>query len=180
MSLADEHFQRPDDFDLACYWGESVASFESELAPVDVVVRGTPRGLDALRGLGSPTATGGGTFVVPFESLDDAYYEVLRTGAAVEVIEPESLRTRLAETGRSIVASGEPGARHDARDPCSALATSPPVADWQTISSLATAGGTLVLAVATFSAVACVEPLRTGRRGGVAHRHASAARSVAR
>jgi hypothetical protein len=27
------------------------------------------------------------------------------------------------------------------------------VADWQTISSLATAGGTLVLAVATFSAV---------------------------
>jgi predicted DNA-binding transcriptional regulator YafY len=104
VTVTDEHFERPDDFDLARYWGESVASFESELPPVDVVVRGTPRGLDALRGLGSPTATRDGTFVVPFESLDDAYYEVLRTGAAVEVVQPESLRTRLAETGRSIAA----------------------------------------------------------------------------
>jgi predicted DNA-binding transcriptional regulator YafY len=104
VTLVDEHFERPDDFDLANYWSESVASFESELPPVDVVVRATPRGLQALRGLSGPRATGDGNHVVAFESLDDAYYEVLRTGAAVEVVEPESLRTRLAETGRSIAA----------------------------------------------------------------------------
>ena len=69
-----------------------------------MVVRGTPVGLQALRGLTPPAPADHGTFVVTFDSLDDAYYEVLRTGAAVEVVEPESLRTRLAETGRSIAA----------------------------------------------------------------------------
>ena len=104
VELVDEHFERPDDFDLVQYWEASVASFESELPPVDVVVRGTSVGLDALRGLTRPAAADSGTFVVAFESLDDAYYEVLRTGAAVEVVAPEALRARLAETGRSIAA----------------------------------------------------------------------------
>jgi predicted DNA-binding transcriptional regulator YafY len=40
--------------------------------------------------------------VLAFEHLDDAYYGVLRLGADVEVLEPESLRTRLAETARAL------------------------------------------------------------------------------
>jgi predicted DNA-binding transcriptional regulator YafY len=104
VELVDEHFERPDDFDLVQYWDASVATFESELPPVAVVVRGTPVGLQALRGLTPPAPADPGTFLVTFDSLDDAYYEVLRTGAAVEVVEPEPLRTRLAEAGRSIAA----------------------------------------------------------------------------
>ena len=37
-----------------------------------------------------------------FESFDDAYYELLRIGADVEVVEPASLRTRLAATARAL------------------------------------------------------------------------------
>ena len=51
--------------------------------------------------------------------------------------------------------------------------------DWVTISSLATAGGTLVLAVATFSSVQIGQPLGAGRRAVAAARYATGADPVA-
>ena len=40
----------------------------------------------------------------PFESLDDAYLDLLRLGADIEVIEPMALRTRIASRARALVA----------------------------------------------------------------------------
>jgi predicted DNA-binding transcriptional regulator YafY len=44
------------------------------------------------------------TAVVPIESLIHAHQDFLRLGAEVEVLEPEELRVRLAETARSLAA----------------------------------------------------------------------------
>ena len=54
-----------------------------------------------------------------------------------------------------------------------------PMADWTTIASFATAGGTLVLAVATFFGGALVEPHSPHRRRVAPHRHAPTAHPVA-
>jgi predicted DNA-binding transcriptional regulator YafY len=113
VEVLDEHFERAEDFDLVAYWGASVASFESVTPQVEVRVIATERGLNALRRLTRPygqamdfTVVGAGRHecVAAFDSLDDAYYELLRVGHEVEVIAPEPLRNRLAETARAMTA----------------------------------------------------------------------------
>ena len=79
--------ERPDGFELAAYWQEWSRNFEQSLPRVDVVVRGLK---------GERTLT--------FQSLDEAHRELLRYGTDLEVIAPEELRGRIAETARSIAA----------------------------------------------------------------------------
>jgi predicted DNA-binding transcriptional regulator YafY len=43
--------------------------------------------------------------VVAFEDLGEAYRELLRFGADVEVLDPEELRERVAETGRRVAST---------------------------------------------------------------------------
>ena len=45
-----------------------------------------------------------GRAVVAFPNLGDAYRELLRFGAGVEVLEPAELRDRVAATGREVAA----------------------------------------------------------------------------
>jgi predicted DNA-binding transcriptional regulator YafY len=113
VELLDEHFERAQDFDLVAYWGAAVANFESVTPPVEVSVIASARGLDALRRLTRPygeavdfTEVGDGRHecVAAFDSLDDAYFELLRVGHEVEVVAPEPLRNRLAETARAMSA----------------------------------------------------------------------------
>jgi predicted DNA-binding transcriptional regulator YafY len=108
----DEQFVRDSDFDLSVYWNSSVANYESQMPPNEVVVRvaddayselqwivgGYGRALKKERKLDD----GRHECVLAFEHLDDAYYGVLRLGADVEVLEPDSLRARLAETARAL------------------------------------------------------------------------------
>jgi predicted DNA-binding transcriptional regulator YafY len=106
VEVTDEEFARPDDFDLPRYWSETVAVFEAFTPEIRTVVRATPSGYDALLRLTRPygqTAEwselgddGWRQGVALFESLDDAYFELLRIGGDVEVVEPASLRARLA------------------------------------------------------------------------------------
>ena len=85
VTPGDDTFERPEGFDLAAHWRASVSQYEASMATVAVVVR--ERGTD------------GATWVereVTFESLDDAYVQLLLRGPEVEVVEPTPLRARLA------------------------------------------------------------------------------------
>jgi len=97
--LADS-FERPPEFELAAFWDEWSRAFEEGLPRVEVVVRAA----DDVRRLlpGDPRLTEDGSAVVAFEHLGEAYRELLRLGADVEVLEPAELRERVAETSRRV------------------------------------------------------------------------------
>jgi predicted DNA-binding transcriptional regulator YafY len=112
VSTLDERFERPTGFDLAEHWSASVAGYESLLPPVDVEARASTHGF---KELGWMTRTSGRAIkahtVLPdgwtrctlaFESLDDAYLDLMRLGADVEILAPDSLRSRMAATARAL------------------------------------------------------------------------------
>ncbi|MGQ0824473.1 MAG: helix-turn-helix transcriptional regulator [Actinomycetota bacterium] len=112
---------RPDDFDLAQYWTASVAGFEAQKPPVDVIVRVAERGHHELRWLTqnsacriideTPVDSGWTECRIAFESVDDAYFDLLRLGSDAEITAPASLRARMIET------VGAMSARYGAEDP---------------------------------------------------------------
>jgi len=103
----DEYFERPQTFDLARFWSESVAEFESNAPAVEVTVLASEAGFVSLQRMSryagralrdhEPLPDGRTRCVFAFESFDDAYLDVLSLGANVEVVEPDGLRTRIAE-----------------------------------------------------------------------------------
>jgi predicted DNA-binding transcriptional regulator YafY len=98
----DTSFDRPDEFELRGFWEEWSRNFERQLARVEVVVRVDE---DVRRFLpGEARVEAGGRAVLAFSHLGDAYRELLRFGAQLEVLEPRELRDRLAATGREIAA----------------------------------------------------------------------------
>jgi predicted DNA-binding transcriptional regulator YafY len=100
VQALEDTFERPGAFELRSFWEEWSRDFEQRLARVEVVVRVTG---DVRRHLpGEPRVEADGRAVLAFSHLGDAYRELLRFGAQLEVLEPEELRTRLAETGREI------------------------------------------------------------------------------
>jgi predicted DNA-binding transcriptional regulator YafY len=114
VSTLDERFERPDDFELARFWNEAVVTFEAVAQPVEVNVRASAEGFDALRVLTrqfgrnlvahDAKADGATQCALTFESLDDAYVDLMPLAAAVEVIEPPSLRARMVATAEAAVA----------------------------------------------------------------------------
>jgi predicted DNA-binding transcriptional regulator YafY len=115
LSPLDETFTRPDDFDLGGYWNGHVRSFRSRLWRGEAVVRLSPAGRERLRdcmndavaaavdeSAGPPDGDGWVTATMPIESLDHTHSELLRLGAEVEVLAPDGLRVRLAETAQRL------------------------------------------------------------------------------
>jgi predicted DNA-binding transcriptional regulator YafY len=108
----DERFERPAGFDLAEHWNESVAGYESLLPPVDVEARASRRGFEELewmtrtsgRAIKSHTVLPDGwtRCTLAFESLDDAYLDLMRLGADIEILGPDALRSRMAATARAL------------------------------------------------------------------------------
>ena len=109
-----EQFDRPEGFELARFWNESVAEYESSVPTIEVVVAASALALDQL---GDPMRDGGGALLdqtamsdgrarcrVTFDSLEEAYLDLVRLGAEVEVLEPEDLRARLVATARAMLA----------------------------------------------------------------------------
>jgi predicted DNA-binding transcriptional regulator YafY len=108
VAVLDDTFVRPPDFDLAQFWQSTVADYETSVPLVDVVVLASTEGmrrlrrLDGLDGrrLGAQDAADDGwtRCSVAFETLDDAYADLIQMGADVEVVEPDGLRARVAAT----------------------------------------------------------------------------------
>jgi predicted DNA-binding transcriptional regulator YafY len=94
-----EGFERPEGFDLAAYWAESSRTFEASRARVEVTVRAS----DLVRRLLPQDLRGEeGAYVVGFQSLEEAFRELLKFGPDAEVLEPTELRERIARTAREV------------------------------------------------------------------------------
>jgi predicted DNA-binding transcriptional regulator YafY len=109
VAVHDERFDRDPGFDLAALWAARSAEFNRSLLTTRVTVRLSPAGHRALRALadpaalpealasaGEPDAEGRITVILPVESLEVAYHQLLGYGPEAEVLEPVELRTRLA------------------------------------------------------------------------------------
>ncbi|MCP2342322.1 helix-turn-helix transcriptional regulator [Actinomadura rupiterrae] len=113
----DEHFARDEAFDLAGFWRDSTAAFLRGMLHDEVTVRLSPAGLRSLKfhlGLEAADraeqaaqrtgADGWVTAVLPVESLEVAFSQLLALGPEVEVLEPAELRARMAETAERAAA----------------------------------------------------------------------------
>ena len=116
VTVTDEAFERPAQFDLVAFWERSRDEFETSRPRVDVTVRVERGGVRALRDAIDwsvrPTVDAGGVdsgdgrveFLLPFERLEWAYADLVKLGGDVEVREPNELRERLVQTGHQLVA----------------------------------------------------------------------------
>jgi predicted DNA-binding transcriptional regulator YafY len=95
----DEGFERPEGFDLGAYWNEWSRTFEQSLPRVEVRVRASEL---ARRFLPADLQGENGVYIVRFQSLEDAFRELLKFGPDAEVLEPAELRMRLAATAREV------------------------------------------------------------------------------
>jgi predicted DNA-binding transcriptional regulator YafY len=108
VSLLDEQFSRPEGFALGDFWNDSVAAYESNIPSIEVVVAAAAAALEVIS---DPMRDGDGTLVseeamsdgrtrcrVRFDTFDEAYADLLRLGADIEVLEPPELRARLVAT----------------------------------------------------------------------------------
>jgi predicted DNA-binding transcriptional regulator YafY len=114
IEMLDEQFERPADFDLAAHWAEAVTYFETNAPAVDTTLLATARGFASLQRMervGNRAVRSHEErdderveCVVAFESLDDAYYDILTLGTEVEVLEPAELRERIADMAGALQA----------------------------------------------------------------------------
>lgn len=112
LTPLDEHFERPRDFDLPRHWRDSTASFEREIYIATARVRATKRGVVRLKEISQPVRVeieaqtldfdeeGFATFNVPIEEETWAAREITAVGAEVVVLEPATLRARMADIAR--------------------------------------------------------------------------------
>ena len=110
LTVLDEAFARPP-FDLERFWLERVAEFESSRPVLEVTVRVHADQLDALRAgvdwmvrsaVPETATTEWMTLVLPFESIEHAYPELVALGGAVEVLSPPELRAKMTSTAREL------------------------------------------------------------------------------
>ena len=99
VRVRDESVDRPDEFDLAAYWQEWSRTFEASRPRVEVTLRASDL---ALRHLPRDLQQGDGVYTVGFESLEDAFRELLKFGPDAEVLEPAELRERIAATAQEV------------------------------------------------------------------------------
>lgn len=116
VTVMDDPFKPPPDFDLVSFWEQSRDEFEKSRPRIEVTLRIAPEAQDDLRDTIDwsirPTVDAGGVetddgrveFTLPFERLDYAYADLIALGGAVEVLEPIELRERLTQAGRELVA----------------------------------------------------------------------------
>jgi predicted DNA-binding transcriptional regulator YafY len=99
VRVRDEGFERPEGFDLGAYWEEWSRTFEASRPRVEVKLRASEL---ALRFLPRDLQGGDGVFTVGFESLEEAFRELLKFGPDAEVLDPPELRQRIAQTASEV------------------------------------------------------------------------------
>ena len=110
--LLEMRAQRPEDFDLARYWAESVKRFEHNLYQDTATVLATAQGLRDHKRLsaavahavalsetpeGRRHADGRAIITIPIETIDHATIQLLPLAPDVEVIEPLTLKRSLLQ-----------------------------------------------------------------------------------
>ncbi|MGE3621230.1 MAG: helix-turn-helix transcriptional regulator [Acidimicrobiia bacterium] len=108
-SLRDEHFDRPEDFDLGLHWAESQEAFAGRPLAHEVVARVRAEALEplrwsldpasgerALQSASAPDEHGWVRVTVPTEHPEHALRSLLALGGSAEVVEPAWLRQRAA------------------------------------------------------------------------------------
>jgi predicted DNA-binding transcriptional regulator YafY len=99
VRIREDGFQRPEGFELTSWWEEWSRTFEASRPRVRVTVRAS----ELVRRFLPRDARGeDGVYIVGFESLDDAFRELLKFGPDAEVLEPEELRSRIAATAAEV------------------------------------------------------------------------------
>jgi predicted DNA-binding transcriptional regulator YafY len=101
VRLRDDGFDRPEGFDLATYWDEWSRSFEASIPRVEVRLRASEL---VRRFLPKDLRVEDAEYVVRFQSLEDAYRELLKFGADAEVLEPIELRERIGRAANDVAA----------------------------------------------------------------------------
>ncbi|MBY8876662.1 helix-turn-helix transcriptional regulator [Actinacidiphila acidipaludis] len=112
LTVTDERFEPPEDFDLAAHWRRYEADFLSRLHKGEAVVRLSPAAAGRLTGAaaralaatGEPEPGGWTRATLPVESLEQAHAAFLAMGAEAEVLGPPELRERLAATAAALAA----------------------------------------------------------------------------
>ncbi|MFE6787327.1 helix-turn-helix transcriptional regulator [Streptomyces sp. NPDC057680] len=113
VALTVEHFERDEGFDLSAFWAERAAEFARSILRAEIVVRLTEAGARRLpyvtdRGaaeeaLAAAVAEDGGLRVVlPVESEEVAFSQLLTLGPEAEVLAPASLRERFGAAARAM------------------------------------------------------------------------------
>ncbi|WP_024875482.1 helix-turn-helix transcriptional regulator [Saccharomonospora piscinae] len=115
VTVLDESFERPADFDLAGWWERSSASFERSLQRVPVRIRLSPAGMRALpavveadlvvaalREAPPPGPDGWTELELRLEEPHIAAGQLLGLGTEVEVLEPRAARAAFAEAARAM------------------------------------------------------------------------------
>lgn len=109
LTVREATFARPDGFDLADYWSESVQAFRGRLRSATALVRFSPNGQVLYRQLTSehlvPIGDPDDGWVaahVSIESIAHACRFFLQFGADIEVVEPIELRTLIFTTACSV------------------------------------------------------------------------------
>lgn len=104
--LSEEEASRPEGFDLAAFWGESMARFKKEVPRYFATLRAHRSVVPVLYYAGrfsrveeasEPDADGWATVRMRFQFEEDACGLALGFGARVEVMEPEDLRAKVLE-----------------------------------------------------------------------------------
>jgi predicted DNA-binding transcriptional regulator YafY len=120
--IAEERFQRPEDFELAGYWTESIAAYEAETPRLEVVVRVAPHALGMLNdfvGAANVAAAERLTETDPDGWVrlrlnigwpDEAPGRLMALGRDLEVIDPPGVRERVVELARGALERHAPAA----------------------------------------------------------------------
>lgn len=114
MEVRSAGFRRPRAFDLAGYWRDASARFESELHPLQARVLVSPRAMgwlvharsrfQPLRDVPADVVVPSGWLLVslPVESMDHGARQMLGYGAEVEVVAPLALREQVARVSAEV------------------------------------------------------------------------------
>ncbi|WP_030887543.1 helix-turn-helix transcriptional regulator [Streptomyces sp. NRRL F-5053] len=112
VAVLDERFRRDERFALADFWADRAAGFARALLREEVTLRLTDRGTRRLRHVTDRRAAeealadgvvddrGRTTVTLRVENEEVAYSQLLGLGPECEVLAPEPLRTRFAESAR--------------------------------------------------------------------------------
>jgi predicted DNA-binding transcriptional regulator YafY len=114
VTVLDERFERPERFDLATYWTDSIVAYERELPRVRITVRIAVGSFDAVaehlsaqalqRAERLPDRDGGGELLrLTFEWDDEAELVVFNLGSLAEIVDPPELRDRMVARAQAIL-----------------------------------------------------------------------------